>query len=222
MLRKATFLANDFWVTLPCQRHQAAPLQSLLSVAASIPAVLEKVDSVLCDAFNAAPAAASQLIGELTESKAHLEAWHTSFADSSPGPLYWRRTIEHDIGGSFESIWYHDLSTANVFIYFWAFHLICLVNIKNLWDRFPTPKPSGQNDATHGAEARRDECSELSTRIYQSMEFVLQPEFMLYGISSAGFPLQIACETLKAGAKGREILDMLDPSIVVRSQVRRT
>jgi hypothetical protein len=220
MLRKATFLANDFWVTLPCQRHQAAPLQSLLSVAASIPGILEKVDAVPREPFGAAIRGTSQLIKELTESIAHLEAWHTAFAHSSPGPLYWRRTIERDFGGSFETIWYHGLSTANVFIYFWAFHLVCLINIGGLLDRFPALEQSVEDDATHGVEARRDECLELSTRIYQSMDFVLQPEFMLYGISSAGFPLQIACGTLQADSKGQAILDMLDSSIVVRSQVR--
>jgi hypothetical protein len=205
---------------MPFQHHQTAPLQSLLSVAASIPGVLEKVDAVPRVASGAAIAAASRQLEELRQSIAQLKSWHTSFLEGSSETLYWHRTVERNPCDTFESLWYHDLGTANVFIYFWAFQLICLVNIRSLLDRFPTSELSGQNQTAHGAESLRDECLELSTQIYQSMEFVLQPEFMLYGISSAGFPLQVACEALQADVRGRTILDTLDPSIVVRSQVR--
>jgi hypothetical protein len=210
ILRKATFLADDFWVTMPFHHRQTAPLQSLLSVAASIPGILEKIDAI----------AASHRLGELRQSIAQLEAWHTSFLESSSEPLYWRCTVEHDCGGRFPSLWYRGLSTANVFIYFWTFHLICLVNIGSLLDRFPISELPEENQAVHGAGTLRDQCLELSTRIYQSMEFILQPGFMLYGISSADFPLQTACGVLHADAGGRKILDTLDPSIVMRSKVR--
>jgi hypothetical protein len=205
---------------MPFQIHQAAPLQSLLSVAASIPGVLERVDVISLDPSNAASRAASQRIKELTESITHLKAWYISFLESSSAPLYWRQTIERNLEGSFESLWYHNLSTANVFIYFWAFHLICLVEIRSLQGRFPTLDHSELNEAPHGTDALREECLKLSTQIYQSMEFVLQPDFMLYGISSAGFPLQTACETLQSDVKGRIVLDKLDPSVVIRSQIR--
>ena len=205
---------------MPFQHHQAAPLQSLLSVAAPIPGILEKVDAVPRVPSGAAIAAASHRLGELRDSIVQLKAWHTLFLESSSTPLYWRRAIERKPGRTFETLWYHDLSTANVFIYFWAFHLICLVNILTLLDRFPSPGLSGQNQTAPGSETLQSQCLELSTQIYQSMEFILQPEFMLYGISSAGFPLQVACEALQADAIGRTILDTLDPSIVVRSQVR--
>jgi hypothetical protein len=205
---------------MPFHIHQAAPLQSLLGVAASIPGVLERVDAISCDSSDADVRAASQSIKELTESITHLKAWHTSLLGSSSAPLYWRQTIERGLDGSFETLWYHNLSTANVFIYFWAFHLICLVEIRSLQVRFPTLDHSKLNEAPHGTDALREECLELSTQIYQSMEFVLQPDFMLYGISSAGFPLQIACETLKSDAKAQTVLDKLDPSVVIRSQIR--
>lgn len=63
----------------------------------------------------------------------------------------------------------------------------------------------------------RDACIESSIRIYQSMEYVLQEAFMLYGASSAHFPVQTARRTLGIDAKGRAILGTLDHTIVVRS-----
>jgi hypothetical protein len=76
------------------------------------------------------------------------------------------------------------------------------------------------DDAVYNTESVRKECLELSTRIYKSMEYMLQDEFMLYGISSAGFPLSVACESLQADADGRAILVTLDRSIITRARLR--
>ncbi|KAF9691204.1 hypothetical protein EKO04_010772 [Ascochyta lentis] len=74
--------------------------------------------------------------------------------------------------------------------------------------------------ALHDAKSLRDVCLELSIQIYQSMEYVLQEDFMLYGLSSAHFPLQTACEALESDAEGRAVLATLDPLIGARSRAR--
>jgi hypothetical protein len=149
-----------------------------------------------------------------------LKAWHSSFLANTPELLYCSRNIERDLGATFGSLWYPSLGIANVFVYFWAFQLLCLNEIQDLLDRFPHLKHAVHDGAAYSAEAFREECIELSTCIYKSMEYLLQPDFMLYGISSAGFPLSIACKTLQLDAKGRAILETLDRTIIIRARIR--
>lgn len=220
ILRKPTFFADEPWLTLPFQHHQPALLQSLLGAAAHIPSVLEKIDVILPRSCDRAAAAADQLITELLGSILHLKAWHNSFLASAPELLYCSQNIEHNLGGTFESLWYPSLGIANVFVYFWTFQLLCVNEIRDLLDRFPHLKHTVHDGAAYSTEAFREECLELSTCIYKSMEYLLRTDFMLYGISSARFPLSIAYKTLRSDAEGQAILESLDHSIITRSKIR--
>jgi hypothetical protein len=219
ILRKATFFANDEWVQKPFQRSKAAPLQDLLGLAARIPGILETIDSSVQLSPKISQDCIRKQIAELRQMQYHLQTWHSSFLNDILAPQYWHRMPENSIESGYQLLWYPDLSTANVFTYFWSFQLTCLLEIQRLQERCPdleTPKKI----AADGSKELRDTCLELSIRIYQSMEYVLQEEFMLYGISSAGFPLQVACTALKLDAKGRAILETLDPAIIARSRIQ--
>lgn len=204
---------------MPFQHHRAAPLQSLLGVAARIPGILEKVDVSIHSPYDTTIAVAQKQITELMEITAHLEVWHCSYLKSTSMPLYWRRTVESDNESNFELLWFQDLSTANVFTYFWAFQLIGLTNIQSLLERYPQLQQSTYS-ATYDAKGVRQACLELSIQIYQSMEYVLQKDFMLYGVSSADFPLQTACRTLELDSEGRAILKTLDYTIIARCKIQ--
>jgi hypothetical protein len=219
ILRKATFFANDDWVKKPFQHHKAAPLQNLLGLAAHIPGILEKTDNFMHDSSDTAIDAAQERVAELMGSKANLEAWHSSFLQSTSTPLYWHRTAENALEGDFELLWYRDLSTANIFTYLWSFQLICLTEIQSLLEQYPDLERL-EHIRTDETKGIRNVCIELSIRIYQSMEYVLQEDFMLYGVSSAGFPLHTACKALELDAKGRAVLGTLDPTIIVRSKAQ--
>lgn len=160
---------------------------------------------------------AQDQIAELTETRSRLEAWHKSFTACASAPLYWHVAPENSVNGDLELLWYRDLGTANAFVYSWSFQVICLTHIQSLMERFPCAETM-THMASGGAKRLRDACIELCVRIYQSMEYVLQKRFMLYGISSAQFPVQTACEALRMDAKGRAILGSLDPTIIVRSE----
>jgi hypothetical protein len=220
ILRKPTFFADEPWLTLPFQYHPPAPLQSLLGAAAHIPSILEKVDVILPASCDRAAATADQLITELMGSISRLKAWDNSFLANVAEPLYCSRNIQQNLGGTFESLWYPSLGTANVFVYFWAFQVLCLTEIEDLLERFPHLKHAVHDGAAYSAEAFREERIELSTCIYKSMEYILQDDFMLYGVASADFPLSIACKTLQSDAKGRAILETLDHSIITRARIR--
>ncbi|XPS80892.1 hypothetical protein M3J09_012837 [Ascochyta lentis] len=219
IFRKATFFANNNWIEKPFQHHRAAPLQDLLGIAARIPGVLEEIDSLTYNSFETAASAARERIEELMEIRCQLDTWHSDFLNSTPAPLYWRCTSKTTIPAAFESLCYRDLSTANVFTYLWSFQLLCLTHIHSLLSQFPGLRHS-KEIALHDAKSLRDVCLELSIQIYQSMEYVLQEDFMLYGLSSAHFPLQTACEALESDAEGRAVLATLDPLIGARSRAR--
>ena len=219
ILRKATFLAENSWVEIPFQHHLAAPLQSFLGVAACIPGILERVDVSIHNPHNATIESAQDRIIELIDAEARLEDWYCSYLRSASTPLYWRRTIEADIESNRDLLWFQDLSTGNALTYFWAFRLICLTTAQNLLERYPELEQSVHN-TTYDAKELREICIELSIKIYQSMEYILQDDFMLYGVSSAGFPLQAACRALALDAKGRTILKSLDHTIINRSMIK--
>jgi hypothetical protein len=181
---------------------------------------MEKIDVVLSASSETAAGYAGLLIKELTGSITQLKAWHASFLEGHPQPLYRCQNVQRDLGGTFESLWYPSLGIANAFVYFWAFQLLCLAEIQSLLNRFPELKHAAHDDAAYSFEPSRDECLELSICIYKSMEYMLQGEFMLYGISSADFPLSIACQTFQSDAKGRAILETLDHSIITRAKIR--
>jgi hypothetical protein len=220
MLRKPTFFADELWLTQLFRCHQPAALQSLLGVAAHIPSILEKVDVILPRSCDRAAATADQLITELMGSISRLKAWHSSYLANSPEVLVCPRNLEHEHGTIFESLWFHSLGTANVFIYFWAFQIVCLTEILDLLDRFPHLKHAVHDGAAYSTEAFQEDCLEFSTCIYKSMEYLLRPEFMLYGILSTGFPLGVACKTLQSDPRGRAILETLDHSILTRARIR--
>ncbi|KAF7915559.1 uncharacterized protein EAE97_012198 [Botrytis byssoidea] len=219
ILRKATFLAENSWVHTPFQNYHASQLQSLLRVAACIPGILESVDVTMHNPYTATIEIAQDQITELVNAKARLEAWCCSCLKTSSRLLYWRRSIEVEDERKLDLWWFQDLSTANVFVYLWAFQLICLLNIHCIFEMYPELERLIDN-ATYDAKGVREICLELSVQIYQSMEYILQDEFMLYGISSTRFPLQTACGALNLDAKGRNILKSLDQTIIARCKMK--
>ncbi|KAH7030459.1 hypothetical protein B0J12DRAFT_583364, partial [Macrophomina phaseolina] len=199
ILRKATVFANEDWVEKPFQHHQAAPVQSLLGLAANIPAILEKFDALKDESSDTAILAAHERLAELVKSRADLETWGCSFIAESSVPLYWRRTTEEAIECHNDLLWFQDLTIANVFTHLWSFQIICLSHIHSLLAQFPELE---QSDVAiwENTAGLRSACVELSIQVFQSMEYLLQEEFMICGLSSAGFPMQAACKALELDA----------------------
>ncbi|KAK6603784.1 C6 zinc finger domain protein [Botrytis cinerea] len=117
----------------------------ILRVAACIPGILERVDMSMNGPYTASVEIARDRITELIDSKAGLQAWHSSYLKSSSTPLYWRRRTEAEVEKNVDLWWFRDLSTANVFIYFWAFQIICLIDIHSLFEKYPEVEQSVLN-----------------------------------------------------------------------------
>jgi hypothetical protein len=202
---------------MPFKHHRPAPLQDLLGLAACIPRILEDIDGSVHDSSEPAVEAARQRLAKLLDIRSRLENWYKFFSKSASMPLYWRRTPENATNGDLELLWYQDLNTANALTHFWSFQIICLTHFNSLSERFPHVL-SSTHMPTGGLRRLRDAWIESSVRIYQSMEYVMQEAFMLYGISSAHFPVRTARRTLEMDAKGRAILGTLDRTIAIRSR----
>ncbi|KAG7409819.1 Uncharacterized protein Forpe1208_v010831 [Fusarium oxysporum f. sp. rapae] len=218
VFRKATFLAEEEWTTRPFQSHEPSPLQNLFSLAAAMPEILGKVDALDHESTTAAATAAKRRLAELTEMRASLEAWSFSFQAEPQVPLCWPRAPEDDNRQrNVSSLWFINLSVANVLTHLWSFQIICLSQIRDLLTRFPE---LGEVESMPENPGRlREVCIELSVSIFQSMEYLMQEEFMLYGPFTAGFPVYTAHKALEMDEKGRTVLQKLDKSVVDRLSI---
>ena len=205
---------------MPFQRHPASALQSLLSLAANIPHMLEKYDSLSEEPASTIIAVAEERLVEFRKMRGKLATWCSTFIAESSAPLYWTRTTEDAGKCSHDLLWFQHLSVANVFTYLWSFQIICLSHIHSLLEQFPCLE-GVCTGALEDVAGRRDVCINQSIKIFQSMEFLLQPEFMLYGLSSASFPLFTACNSLESDEQGRDILRGLDRTVIDRSIVEK-
>lgn len=176
------------------------------------------IDATASDSSLAASSSTRQLLTEMEEGLARLEFWYSNFLQNASDSLYWHRTVERGPEGDFQALWYPDLSTANAFTYYWTFRIICLDTIGSLSQQHAdveefVPMTRYGNGALHR------ERIEISVHIYQSMEYILQERFMLYGLASASVPLEVACKALESTVEGRGILETLDQSIVSRTKI---
>ncbi|EXL68133.1 hypothetical protein FOPG_15785 [Fusarium oxysporum f. sp. conglutinans race 2 54008] len=211
MSRKATFLAEEAWTSGPFQHHQLSPLQSLLSIAASIPEVLESIDTMNNELTDTAANAAKTNLTQLMKIRMRLDSWVSCFEKESPEPLYWNQTQDKDLECRDDTLSFPSLSTANALTHLWSFQIICMSHIQDLLARFP--ELNGFKIIVSVA-VLRNSCIELSTRILQSMKFLMRKDFMLYGRFSAGFPLNTAYQALSVDAEGRNVLRNLEESVI--------
>jgi hypothetical protein len=217
IFRKATFLAEEQWTTEPFQSHEPSPLQNLFSLAAAIPDILEKIDALDHESTSAATTEAKKRLAELTEMRASLEAWRFSFQAEPQMPLCWPRAAGDNNRQSNGSLWFPNLSVANALTHLWSFQILCLSHIRDMLRRFPE---LGEVDSMlENPDRLRKACIELSVSIFQSMEYLMQDEFMLYGPFTAGFPVYTARRALEMHEQGRAVLQKLDKSVTDRISI---
>ncbi|EXM12733.1 hypothetical protein FOTG_18783 [Fusarium oxysporum f. sp. vasinfectum 25433] len=217
IFRKATFLAEEQWTTGPFQSHEPSPLQNLFSLAAAIPDILEKIDALDHESTSAATTEAKKRLAELMEMRASLEAWRFSFQAEPQMPLCWPRAAGDNNRQSNGSLWFPNLSVANALTHLWSFQILCLSHIRDMLRRFPE---LGEVDSMlENPDRLRKACIELSVSIFQSMEYLMQDEFMLYGPFTAGFPVYTARRALEMDEQGRAVLQKLDKSVTDRISI---
>ncbi len=168
------------WRTIPFRETAPSPMQALMSEAAEIPAILERMDA------EGAGIVAEEALHHFADVLGRLDSWADDFHSSAlaPSPLFWFLPSNH---GRRQHIWFQNITVASALTHFWAFRAICLTNIDQL-------------GAFHESTAAHfDEAETLSVMICQSIEYLMQDRMKLFGPTSVSLPLRTAYEVFEAG-----------------------
>ena len=155
-------------------------MQALISEAAEIPAILERMDA------EGAGIVAEEALHHFADVLGRLDSWADDFhsSASASSPLFWLLPSNDGRG---QHIWFQNITAASALTHFWAFRAICLTNIDQL-------------RAFHGSTAAHfDEAKNLSVMICQSIEYLMQDGMKLFGPTSVSLPLRTAYEIFEAG-----------------------
>ncbi|KAF5509987.1 hypothetical protein CGCS363_v002201 [Colletotrichum siamense] len=201
--RKSTFLGAPEWKIEPFRDVVQDPLQTLLSEAGAIPAILEMLDH--CSDKNGL--VARQAATQFLEAINRLDRWHKSVnmtvGDFTPLP-------ETSLAGTnFE---FPNITVANSLSHYWAFWIICAIQIKRLAAQHPDISEDcllidGERPEN---EVVTRKVLRFSSSILASTGYLMREDMKLYGTASAFFPLHIARSALEMfggsdGAIGEEL-----------------
>ncbi|KAL4876177.1 hypothetical protein BJY04DRAFT_223262 [Aspergillus karnatakaensis] len=193
--RRSTFLAEDSWMTAPFTVFSPSPMQSLLCKGLPLSKILIDID-VLLTAESASIEEAAFIFTSLLETISRLEEWERSLRSSLNGPPYWSSPPSNHnqyTPSSKLSLWFPNITLANVYTHLWAFHIICLSELENLVDHLPClileHTTLWDRFLALGAEKQMPV---LAENICSSMDYLLQDEMGLFGPGSTFLPLMMA------------------------------
>ncbi|KAK3989424.1 hypothetical protein QBC44DRAFT_350636 [Cladorrhinum sp. PSN332] len=191
--RRPSFLAADSWKTEPFGHVAPTPLQALMNDLSVVPATLEELDACKLMPANRSSAVVEKSLITLVEVVNKLtQSYHSTSASRS---LWWYVPR----AGNKVSVWFPDLSLACYQTNYWAFWIICVLNIRQLREDYPDLRGKEVQLNGHAPESQNisEQLIELSIRILQSIEFHIQDEMKVYGVISAAIPFQTAFYLLK-------------------------
>ncbi|GAB1311452.1 hypothetical protein MFIFM68171_01662 [Madurella fahalii] len=180
--RKSCFLAAEEWRNKPFEEISPSPVQALMSEAAIIPSILERLDRA-----GSSGDVAAEVLHEFEAVLGRLDAWADSFHSSAPSPIFW---LEPSVDAGRQHIWFPSITVANALTHFWAFKVICLGNIRRL-------KAAGVDSSNGRKAAHCGEIKSLSVMICQSTEYLMQDRMRLFGPTSVMLPLRTAYEAFE-------------------------
>ncbi|KXX76123.1 hypothetical protein MMYC01_206304 [Madurella mycetomatis] len=183
--RKSCFLAAEEWRNKPFEEISPSPVQALMSEAAVIPSILERLDKT-----GPSGGVAAEMLHEFEAALSRLDAWADAFQSSTPFPIY---RLAPSVGNGRQHIWFQSITSANALTHFWAFKVICLGNIRRL-------KDAGMDSSNERKAAQFGEIRHLSVMICQSIEYLMQERMRLFGPTSVALPLRTAYDAFEAEA----------------------
>jgi hypothetical protein len=176
-------------------------LQRLLNQAVKLPSLLNRHDSIanLSDPMNFA--AIAQLKNAFQKFIKGLWTWEVESEVQACRPLFWHRQPEHLSPPATNILWYPNIMTANSLTYCWAFEIIARVQLLVL-DKAAaktTQDPNSHTLSEPSIEPRHGRSVlSLAGMICDSMLYLMQPEFKLYGPGSAFFTLPTAVKVFQS------------------------
>lgn len=178
-------------------------LQRLINRAVKLPALLSRFDKLGHLASSSSFASTTQLRNDFRDFIESLWVWKSCSRSEESPPLYWvRPTHTRSRFETTKILWYPNIMTANSLTYCWAFEIIARTQLAIL--EIPTTGihtiqglgsdfSDSRSNLHIPIESRGQRLVEiLAEMICDSMPYLLQPEFKLYGPGSAFFTLPIA------------------------------
>lgn len=202
--RKSTFLGHETWLNVPFQHHPPSDMQKLISEAAILPSLMEEIDMLPTLSPPVDVVRAFQAKFMLLEVLRLFDEWKGRFGRvtvGSPGG-YLKLLGPGQTHGPIPNLWYSSLLAANVHIHLWAFQIICLTEL----DKLNPYMSDCQRNQTQDEEIHNEGTRKLvlATKIYRSVEYLLQDTMNLHGPAAALFPLGIAYEVFVGDLEGNK------------------
>ncbi|PTB68603.1 N-terminal fungal transcription regulatory domain-containing protein [Trichoderma citrinoviride] len=191
--KNPTFLASPEWRTIPFQYVEANSFHALMTEATAIPSILVDIDRLKYGSPNAnAPRAVLEDLKNLLDA---LVNWNVSFQSLTNKPSF------RVLGKSPEKahIWFPDITTANSMTHYWTFWIMCVVYIRKLREDYPELRDEELliNGESPESPLITEMAIQMSTWIFQSIEYLVQDEMRLFGAISATLPTRIAYQFLR-------------------------
>lgn len=171
-------------------------MQKLMSEASVVPTILETLDGLATRPRELAVVAAENCVRQLVDVLGSLARWKAT-SPSTRAPLFGCTAIGD---GDMPHFWFPSITDANEATHFWAFSALCLATISQVAMSYPEAGAELQSLASWATEdSILRETIKLSRWICQSMEYQMQAEMRLYGMSSILLPLRVAYDVFSAG-----------------------
>ncbi|KAH7072310.1 hypothetical protein BKA63DRAFT_517269 [Paraphoma chrysanthemicola] len=196
--RRRTFLAQQEWTTQPFQGQPISLMQSLLSKAACLPALLERCTDLGISVDVVDPAALEHVMIDLITVQKGFQTWESTARSKSSSPLSWKRLdADQHFARDENDLWFPDVMTANSLMYCWAFEIVVLKHLSFLSKIFEAKEPSGKLTCVKFTSRTllRHKSVELAEMICDSMAYAMQPDMKLWGPASAFFTFRTALWT---------------------------
>lgn len=202
------------WQTIPFLAYPATPTQALLNLAAPIPTLLERFDTLMKSPQITDVLGAFEIWLQFNEVLLLLDQWEQSYRLGIQDPPYWPRFSEkgsHHFPGndSRESFWFPNVFVGTAFTQLWSLRIICIEHRAQLESQFAdlsSRRLSAETEFRNQPNKQR--VSMLSIWICKSMEYLMQDDGILYGPISTLFPLKVVYKIFKSDlSRNREKID---------------
>ncbi|KAH8121396.1 hypothetical protein ACSS6W_004536 [Trichoderma asperelloides] len=191
--KQPTFLATPEWRTKPFQYVKANSFHALMTEATAIPSILVDIDELEYDSHGSnSPFLVFQALKDLLNA---LINWNIAFQSLDNKPSF--RILNK--GTERPCLWFPDITSANSMTHYWAFWIMCVVYIRKLRDSYPELRDDDFliNGESPESPIVTEMAIQMSTWIFQSIEYLVQEEMKLFGAISATLPTRIAYQFLR-------------------------
>ncbi|PTU22306.1 hypothetical protein P175DRAFT_0419815, partial [Aspergillus ochraceoroseus IBT 24754] len=110
------------WIQVPFSAFKPSPMQSLLNQVLEMLALLQDMDMIVTDPYQASARKLLSIFRALLDIHTRLESWEQSPIADINEPCYWRISpplTETAPKSAAKSIWFPDITLANVYTHLW-------------------------------------------------------------------------------------------------------